>query len=130
MVYKLGDLSKPDVPVRTLRLTQNIGSHHLTVYASEFVPTPNDVVSYKWRDRSSQLHELKMPHFCLTNMDKVHSHFKQYISVAKWSYLRSLETEDELAWMTVSTAMDYANRKPVSTAMITLRTRTDFSRTH
>ncbi|KAK4033830.1 hypothetical protein C8A01DRAFT_19292 [Parachaetomium inaequale] len=96
MVYDLADLSKPDVPARMLKLTQHIGHHQLTVYASEFMPSPADVVSYKWHDRSGQSHELKMPHFCLTNMEKIHRHFRQYIDSAKWSYLTSLETEDEL----------------------------------
>jgi hypothetical protein len=112
-VYDLGDLSKPDVPVRTLKLTQNIGSHQLTVYASEFIPAPIDVVSYKWRDRLGVHHELKMPPFCLTNMDKIQTHFRQYIDLTKWSYLRSLKSEDELAWMTISAAMKYAETRPV-----------------
>jgi hypothetical protein len=74
------------------------------------------VVSYKWTDRSGAQHELKMPHFCLTNIDKIHAHFRQYIVRAKWSYLESLvqRGDDELAWMTVSTAMAYARQKPGS----------------
>lgn len=47
-------------------------------------------------------------------MKEVYYHFRQYIDTAKWAYLESLETEDELAWMTVSTAMEYARRNPVS----------------
>jgi hypothetical protein len=115
MVYDLADLSKPDVPARMLKLTQHIGHHQLTVYASEFIPSPADVVSYKWHDHSGQSQELKMPHFCLTNMEKIHRHFRQYIDSAKWSYLTSLEAEDELVWMTISTAMAYAKRNPVCT---------------
>ena len=98
-----------------LKLTQHIGHHQLTVYASEFSPSPADVVSYKWHDRLGQPRELKMPHFCLTNMEKIHRHFRQYIDSAKWSYLAAIETEDELVWMTVSTAMTYAKRNPVRT---------------
>ncbi|KAL2143606.1 hypothetical protein VTI28DRAFT_10191 [Corynascus sepedonium] len=111
--YDLADLSKPGVPPRRLTLTQHIGCHKLTVYASEFVPSQGDVVSYKWRN-SGKLHELRMPDFCLTNMKEVYYHFRQYIDSAKWAYLESLETEDELAWMTVSTAMQYARRNPNS----------------
>ncbi|KAL1840237.1 hypothetical protein VTJ49DRAFT_668 [Mycothermus thermophilus] len=114
-VYQLKDMTKPNAPVRTLRLTQQIGPHQLTVYASEFTPVPGDVVSYKWRDRATGApRELKMPHFCLTNIDKIHSHFLQYIAQAKWSYLESLEKDDELAWMTVSMAMAYAKKRPNS----------------
>ena len=109
----MGDLSQPEVEVKTLKLTQQIGSPPLTVYASEFLPMPGDVVSYKWQDPSGNTHELKMPPFCLTNMDKVQTHIRQYISSTKWLYLKSLETEDELAWMTVCTAMRYAKSKPV-----------------
>ncbi|KAK4251374.1 hypothetical protein C7999DRAFT_10852, partial [Corynascus novoguineensis] len=103
--YDLADLSKPGVPPRELTLTQHIGCHKLTVYASEFVPSQGDVVSYKWRN-SGKLHELRMPDFCLTNMKEVYYHFRQYIDSAKWAYLESLETEDELAWMTDSLVAD------------------------
>jgi hypothetical protein len=117
-VYDLGDVSKPDVPVRTLKLTQNIGRHQLTVYASEFIPAPIDVVSYKWRDCSGARHELKMPPFCLTNIDKIQTQFRQYIDLTKWSYLTSLKSEDELAWMTISTAMEYAETRPVCDILV------------
>ena len=112
-VYDLGDVSKPEVPVRTLRLTQHIGPHQLTVYASEFLPMDGDVVSYKWTDDAGTPCELKMPHFCLTNIEKIRAHLQQYIASAKWSYLRSLEQEDRLAWMTISAATDYAKANPV-----------------
>lgn len=113
-VYDLGDLSKPGVPVRTLELTQNFGSHHLTVYAAEFDPLPGDVTSYRWRDASGEPCATQMPNFCLTNIEKVHGHLRQYIESAKWSYFKALQTEkDELAWMTVSAAVRYAMRKRV-----------------
>ena len=115
-VFDLGDLSQPEVEVKTLKLTQRIGTHQLTVYASKFLPMPGDVVSYKWQDPSGNTHELKMPPVCLTNMDKVQTHIRQYIASAKWLYLNSLEQEDELAWMTVSTAMSYAKANPVCIA--------------
>ncbi|KAK4152150.1 hypothetical protein C8A00DRAFT_44744 [Chaetomidium leptoderma] len=113
-VFDLKDLSKPDVPVIMLKLTQHVGPHQLTVYASEFVPFPDDVVSYKWHDGSGTSHELKMPPFCLTNMERVQRHIRQYIGLAKWSYIRSLEKEDELAWMTVSMAAKHAQANPDS----------------
>ncbi|KAG7287574.1 hypothetical protein NEMBOFW57_007086 [Staphylotrichum longicolle] len=114
LVYDLQDLSEPEVSVRTLKLTQHIGSHQLTVYVSEFNPLPDDVTSYTWHDSTGQSHELSMPTFCLTNIPKVDAHLRQYVSAAKWSYLRSLEKDDELAWMTVSTAMGYAKANPNS----------------
>ncbi|KAL2267134.1 hypothetical protein VTJ83DRAFT_4411 [Remersonia thermophila] len=120
-VYQLTDMTKPNAPVRTLQLTQLIGRHRLTVYASEFAPLPGDVVSYKWRDRATgEPRELKMPHFCLTNVAQIRLHFCQYIAQAKWSYLESLQTDDELAWMTVSMAMAYAKKKPDSLVAISL----------
>ncbi len=114
-VFDLGDLSQPEVYVRTLKLTQQIGTHELTIYASEFLPQPGDVVSYKWRDGAGDTKELEMPHFCLTNIEKVRINFKNYISSAKELYLKALESEDELAWMTVRAAQQYAKTKPVST---------------
>ncbi|KAK4238564.1 hypothetical protein C8A03DRAFT_15005, partial [Achaetomium macrosporum] len=112
-VYALGDLSKPDAPARTLKLTQHIGSHQLMVYASEFDPLPGDVICYKWRDRG-QLRELKIPPFCLTNIRQVQVNLFQYIASTKWAYLKSLENEDELTWMTVSAAMSYVKTRPDS----------------
>lgn len=112
----------------TLKLTQNIGSHELTVYASEFIPTPADVVSYKWHDRSGGLHELRMPHFCLTNMQKIRTHFHQYIASAKWSYLRSLKSGDELASMTISAAIEYAKKRPVCNILLVFEFSANFSR--
>ncbi|KAL2020429.1 hypothetical protein VTK56DRAFT_8395 [Thermocarpiscus australiensis] len=119
-VYDLGDPSMPNAPVRSLKLTQHIGSHYLTVYASEFTPSPGDVISYKWKDVSGKDHELRMPTFCLTNIEKVCTHFRDYIDSAKWSYLKSLESEDELAWMTVSMAMEYAKSRSDSLVADTL----------
>lgn len=111
----LGDLSKPNVPARMLKLTQRIGFHQLTVYASEFVPSSGDVISYKWTDRTGELHELNMPLYCLTNLEKIHHHICQYIGSAKWAYL---ESDDELVSMTISAGMEYAQRNPVSTVVL------------
>ena len=104
--------------MRTLRLTQQIGSHELTVYASEFVPQPGDIVSYKWQDGSGGTQELEMPHYCLTNIEKVYSHFYTYISSAKWIYLEVLESEDDLTSMTFRTATWYAKARPVYTTTL------------
>lgn len=95
-------------------MTQHVGSHTLVVYASEFIPEPGDVTSYKWKDKSGRRHELPMPNFCLTNFDQVFQHCCQYIASAKWSYLSSFKNEDELVWMTVSMAVQYAQRNKVS----------------
>ncbi|KAK0744840.1 hypothetical protein B0T21DRAFT_358540 [Apiosordaria backusii] len=120
--FKLEDLSAPDVPVRTVKLTQKMGQHRLTVYASEFKPEPTDKLSYHWKDSSGNSHEMKMPPFTLTNLDKIHAHFRQYIDSAKWSYLESLkgQQDDDLTWMTVSMAMEYARRRPDSLVADTL----------
>ncbi|KAK0665620.1 hypothetical protein QBC41DRAFT_327580 [Cercophora samala] len=120
--FKLEDLSAPDVPVRTLKLSQRMGHHRLTVYASEFKPEPTDKLSYHWKDSAGNLHEMKMPPFTLTNLDKVYAHFRQYIDTAKESYLESLRDhqDDGLTWKTVSMAMEYARRKPDSLVADTL----------
>jgi len=112
-LYDLMDITMNDAPVKTVKLTQNIGQHYLTVYAAEFDPSPGYVVSYKWKDAMDRQHETPMPHYCLTNIPKVQNHFKRYIEDAKWDYLRSLKDEDQLAWMTISMAMSYANSKQV-----------------
>jgi hypothetical protein len=58
---------------------------------------------------------MEMPHYCLTNLGKVMAHMKEYIKVAGQSYLlHLLREEDELVWMTVSMAVDFARTKPVS----------------
>lgn len=110
-IYNLGNLSKPDVPVRALVLTQNIKDHRLHVSAAEFLPMPGDVTSYKWRDVTGEPRTMQMPNFCLTNIDEVHNNFCGYIESAKRSYLMSLEGEDKLAWMTVCTAFRYAQNR-------------------
>ncbi|KAK3390097.1 hypothetical protein B0H63DRAFT_391292 [Podospora didyma] len=116
----LADLSARNVEVRTLHLTQKLGGHRLTVYASEFCPLPNDVVSYKWKDYQGNGQEMLMPNFCLTNITKVTDQFRDYITSAKRQYLDSLRSEDELAWMTVDMAVRYAKRKPDSLVAIAL----------
>jgi len=55
-----------------------------------------------------------MPLYCITNVEKIHRHICQYIDSAKWAYLASVKTDDELAWMTISAAMDYAQQNPKS----------------
>jgi hypothetical protein len=128
VLHDLGDLSKPNVPAKLLELTQRIGSHRLTVYASEFVPSPGDVVSYKWTDRSGELHELQMPFYCLTNVAKIHHQICEYITAAKLAYLASVKTDDELAWLTISAAMDYSQQNPVSHMGLISCCSTDLSR--
>jgi len=114
-VYKLADPSKPDVPVRTLKLTQNIGGHCLIVYASEFNPQEGDVISYKWKDpRTGKMKVFPTPPFCLTNIDKVQQHLHQYILSATTSYVDTLKSDHELAKMTAKMAMAYAQTKRVS----------------
>lgn len=104
--------------VRTLTLTQHVGPHRLTVYASEFTPVPEDVISYKWRDSSGNPHELMMPTFSLTNLEKINTHIRQYINSAKWSYLAGLKAENELTWMTAAMAKQYAKGRPVSVNLL------------
>lgn len=108
----------PDVSVKTLELTQHIGCHHLIVHASKFAPSPEDVVSYKWQDPYGRPHELRMPDYCLTNLDTVYNYFVQYIELAKWSYFESLRAETDLGWLTVSMAIQYATERPVSVKTI------------
>ncbi|KXX78005.1 hypothetical protein MMYC01_201721 [Madurella mycetomatis] len=110
-VYDLGDLSVPNAPVKTLILTQNIKGHQLSVYAAEFLPMPGDVTSYKWRDVTGEPCTMQMPNFCLTNINEVENHLHQYIKSAKCYYLRSLESEDKLAWMTACAAIPYAQNR-------------------
>ncbi len=110
-------------------LKQHIEAYHLTVYVSEFRPAPGDVVSYHWRDPSGEPHELKMPTFCLVNIEKIKLNLKTYIYSAKWQYLESLKAEDELAWMTICTAVRYAKAKPVCVTTPGYRSHADRLRT-
>ncbi|KAK0627475.1 hypothetical protein B0T14DRAFT_136514 [Immersiella caudata] len=115
------DISKPNVPVRNLQLTQRVG-HKLMIYASEFVPLPGDKVSLAWKDARGNQREMRMPPFCLTNMQKVTAQVCQYIYVAKQSYLQShaLSSGDELERKTVKVAMEYAKAKPGSLVAMAL----------
>lgn len=114
-VFKLAEFSKPDVGVITLKLTQNIGSHHLVVYASQFEPLPGDKLSYTPTDRrTGQKHEIPMPHFCLTNYEKVHGHILEYINLSKKDYLHMLKEGGGLTWEIVSMAIRYAETKKVN----------------
>lgn len=111
-VFKLADFSKPNVGVITLNLTQNIGSHHLVVYASQFEPMPGDKLSYTPTDRrTGQIHEISMPHFCLTNYKEVHGNILEYINLSKKAYLYSLKMDGGLAWEILSMAMKFSETK-------------------
>jgi hypothetical protein len=112
-VYNLDDPSERNAPVWTLELTQHLGSHRLTVYAANFIPSPGDVTFYRWKDASGKARIMKMPNFCLTNIKKVEGHILQYIETTGWESLKSVKEENDLAWMTVTTAVEYAKRKPV-----------------
>jgi hypothetical protein len=93
------------------------------IYASEFVPLPGDKVSLTWKDARGNQREMRMPPFCLTNMQKVTAQVCQYIYVAKQSYLESyaLSSSDELERKTVKVAMEYAKAKPVGLILIRLK---------
>jgi hypothetical protein len=85
------------------------------IYASEFVPLPGDKVSLTWKDERGNQREMKMPPFCLTNMQKVTAQVRQYIYLAKQSYLESYarSSNDELVKKTVGVAINYAKVNPV-----------------
>ena len=109
-------MSKPNVPVRSVMLTQNIDGHILTIYASEFVPLPKDKVSLTWKDDQGAVRELKMPPFCITNMQKVTAQMCQYVYETKQRYLdvhALTESEDELLQMTMRMAVEYASTRAV-----------------
>jgi len=112
-IFDLVDISNPDESDIKLTLTQHIGHHRLTVYVSEFTPTRGDVVDYKWTAGGKE-GTMWMPRVALTNINKVGVHIRNYINSAKRSYLECLKTEDDLTWMTISTAMDYAQSHPRS----------------
>lgn len=114
MVYSLGDISKNEALIKTVKLTQDIGDHCLTVYASEFEPVDGDVLSYHWEDPEGNAHVMDMPRYSLTAIDKVKNHISRYIETAKHSYLQSLKADGDLIWMTVSVAVHYAKARPGS----------------
>ncbi|KAK0714704.1 hypothetical protein B0H67DRAFT_578859 [Lasiosphaeris hirsuta] len=118
------DISKPNVDVQSIQLTQKIGNHRLTVYASEFTPLPHDKVSYTWMDKEGNTNELKMPPFCLTNMFKVKAQILQYIYEAKRTYLKRLTKDDPLVdplvKITVAMALNYEKKKQKSLVALAL----------
>ncbi|KAL0471666.1 hypothetical protein QR685DRAFT_471472 [Neurospora intermedia] len=111
-VFRLTDFSKPNVGVIKLELTQNIGKHHLVVYASQFDPLPGDKLSYTPTDRrTGRKHNIPMPHFCLTNYDEVHFNMTKYFHSSKQDYLHMLKGNGGLTWDIVSMAIEYAETK-------------------
>ncbi|KAK4210478.1 hypothetical protein QBC37DRAFT_30916 [Rhypophila decipiens] len=120
MIYKLGEISKNEAMIKSLKLTQNIGGHHLTVYASEFEPVKGDVLSYHWQDPEGNTHVMDMPHYSLTAFEKVKNHFVHYIETAKQSYLRSLKDDGDLPWLTVGASDAYARARPESLTRLAL----------
>ncbi|KAK3491888.1 hypothetical protein B0T13DRAFT_450675 [Neurospora crassa] len=114
-VFRLTDFSKPDGGVIRLELTQNIGKHHLVVYAAQFDPLPGDKLSYTLTDRrTGQKHNIPMPHFCLTKYEKVCEHIGEYFSSSKQDYLQMLKGNGGLTWDIVSMAIEYAKTKECS----------------
>ena len=114
-VFRLTDFSKPDVGVIRLELTQNIGKHHLVVYAAQFDPLPGDKLSYTPADRrTGQKHNIPMPHFCLTQYEKVCEHIMEYFYSSKQDYLQMLKGNGGLTWDIVSMAIEYAKTKKVN----------------
>lgn len=114
-VFRLTDFSKPNVGVIKLELTQNIGKHHLVVYASQFDPLPGDKLSYTPTDRrTGRKHNIPMPHFCLTNYDEVHFNMTKYFHSSKQDYLHMLKGNGGLTWDIVSMAIEYAETKKVN----------------
>ena len=108
------DLSNPNALVRNLTLTQRIGNHVLTVYASEFTPLPGDKVELHWQDTRGNRQRTRMPPFCLTNIPKMTAQIQQYIHLAKREYLDLLKKDEPLVSGTVVMAMKFAEAKPVS----------------
>ncbi|KAM7182950.1 hypothetical protein V8F20_012786 [Naviculisporaceae sp. PSN 640] len=120
-IYKLGEISKNEALIKSVKLTQSIpGAPYLTVYASEFEPLPGDVLSYHWKDPEGKTHVMDMPRYSLTAIDKVKNHFFCYIETAKHFYLKSLEAEGGLPWLTVRAAAKYAQSRPGSLTQLAL----------
>jgi hypothetical protein len=113
-VFDLADASKQNSIKRTLHITQHIGEQELTVYAAEFIPLPGDKLSYNWTDSKGQKRSMPMPHFCLTGIPMITLNIMQYISRTRTYYFELLQEADELAWKTISQALDFARDKVVS----------------
>jgi hypothetical protein len=76
-------------PPRKIHLTQNVGAT-LEVTLSKFVPSPDDVVSYPWKDSSGQDHLLEMPPYYISDMEEAKRNILQYLRKTTQSYLKSL----------------------------------------
>jgi hypothetical protein len=113
-VYDLEDFSRPRTQIRTLSITQHVGEHELTVYATEFVPLPVDRLSYNWTDDKGQKQSMYMPCFCLTQIPKVTINIFQYITKARSHYIELLKESDPLARDTIFAAMQLAQKRVVS----------------
>jgi hypothetical protein len=78
VVFELGETSVEGAGYHAIKLRQDVDAE-LTVWVSEFLPTPDDTVSYKWKDSNEQSHEMYMPPYCLANMEESAANLKEYV---------------------------------------------------
>jgi len=102
--------------VRTLQLCQICGPN-LEVYVTKFKTQPGDKVNRKQRNEDGEECILEMPHFCLTDIDRVRTNMEAYIGKTRANYLGLLRTGTDITWSTTKTAIAYAAQFPVYSFM-------------
>ena len=111
-VYSLGNVARPGAIVKTIQLTQGFGAT-LTVYVSEFLFMEGDKVSYMWTNASGA-HVMEMPHYCLTELEKVKVNVMRYVRQTRNEYLYLLKETNDLTWSTIRMAIHFAGSRRVS----------------
>ena len=102
------------VEVRTLKLSQNCGTD-LEVYVAKFVKGLGDKVDRKELNEDREQYILEMPHYCLTDIDKIKSNLMVYIGRTRNNYLETLlQNGSDITRLTTRLAIGYATQYPVN----------------
>ncbi|KAI4859047.1 hypothetical protein F4820DRAFT_467432 [Hypoxylon rubiginosum] len=125
-VYDLSDIaqetgvaSQSSRELRTLELTQIAGAR-IEVRVTKFEQRPGDKVNRKVFNEDGDEYVLEMPHYCLTDLEKIQHNLKTYISNERGRYLDLLKEEGGITALTADTAIEYASKHPNSLTSMAL----------
>lgn len=80
---------------------------------TKFEQRPGDKVNRKVFNEDGDEYVLEMPHYCLTDLEKIQHNLKTYISNERGRYLDLLKEEGGITALTADTAIEYASKHPV-----------------
>ncbi len=117
-VFELSDVSRPSKSTRILELTQGSGNgfgQKLFVLADKFIPIEGDKIAYEWIDDKGEPRKMKMPAYCLTELEKAKEKMCLYAKTSEYLFLDEMLSEsNEITWDTIRMARRYATKIGVS----------------